>query len=99
MTIVGAGGAQLKALFRLSRFKKDYKRLSPDLQDRADLALGKLLQDPRPPGLGFEKLKGYQNPDIYTIHVTGNFKISFEIDGDTAYLRRIAKHDEIDDNP
>jgi plasmid maintenance system killer protein len=39
------------------------------------------MANPRPPGLRFEKLQGYRRPDIYTIHVTGNFKISMEIEG------------------
>lgn len=42
--------------------------------------------NPRPPGLAFEKLAGHSRPDIYTIYVTGNYKISFEIEGSTAFL-------------
>ncbi len=52
-----------------------------------------------PPGLAFEKLHGYSNPDIYTIHVTGNYKISFEISKAIAFLRRVGTHDEIDRLP
>jgi hypothetical protein len=58
-----------------------------------------LVKSPIPPGLGFEKLKGYSNPDIYTIHITGNYKASIEIGGGAAFLRRVASHDEIDRAP
>ena len=58
-----------------------------------------LLRNPMPPGLRFEKLQGYRNPSIYTIHVTGNYKASMEIDGDTATLRRVGTHNEIDRRP
>jgi plasmid maintenance system killer protein len=58
-----------------------------------------LVRNPIPAGLRFEKLKGCSHPDIYTIHVTGNYKISFEIADGTAYLRRVASHDEIDARP
>jgi plasmid maintenance system killer protein len=53
----------------------------------------------RPPGLRFEKLSGYSNPDIYTIHVNGNYKVSLEVTGGNALLRRVAPHDEIDRAP
>lgn len=52
-----------------------------------------------PPGLAFEKLKGYRNPDVYTIHVTGNYKISMSIYGQLAHLRRVADHGDIDRSP
>lgn len=49
--------------------------------------------------LGFEKLKGYRRPDIYTIHIEGNYKASFEIIGSEAVFRRIGNHDKIDRAP
>lgn len=54
---------------------------------------------PIPPGLEFEKLKGYDNPSLYTIHVGGNCKVSMEIDGSIARLRRVGTHKEIDRTP
>ena len=61
--------------------------------------LNDLIKDPRPPGLRFEKLKRYRNPEIYTIHITGNYKISFEVDGNIAILRTIGNHNAIDRQP
>jgi plasmid maintenance system killer protein len=58
-----------------------------------------LKKVPVPSGLKFEKLKGYNRPDIYTIHINGNYKISIEIKGDEAILRCVANHNEIDRAP
>ncbi|MFH0341448.1 MAG: hypothetical protein ACHBNF_04815 [Chromatiales bacterium] len=38
-----------------------------------------LRQDPIPSGLRFEKLQGYSNPEIFTFHVDGNYKVSLEV--------------------
>jgi len=100
MTVVGTGGVCLKKIIRSCRFLKDYKSLDSGMKERVDNTLRKLLQNPIPSGICFEKLKGYKNPDIYTVHVTGNLKISIEIkDGNEAILRRVAQHDQIDFNP
>jgi hypothetical protein len=46
-----------------------------------------------------KKLKGYEKTSIYTIYVTGNYKISMEIKGDEAIPQRVAEHNEIDRAP
>ena len=69
------------------------------MRDRVDAKLRELLENPRPPGLAFEKLKGYTRPNIYTIHITCNYKLSFEIEGSLAVLRRVACHNDIDRLP
>ena len=99
MTVIGAGGVQITHLSRTERFQRDYGKLSAELQGKVKAKLRDLLQNPRPPGLRFEKLKGYARPDLYTIHITGNYKISFQVDGATAILRRVAAHDDIDRTP
>lgn len=99
MTIVGAGGAALTKLQMTKRFEKDFKALSRDQQDLVEAKLKDLLRNPRPPGLRFEKLKGYSRPDIYTIHVTGNYKISLELVGNLGILRRVGTHNAIDRAP
>lgn len=99
MTIFGFGGVKISRIDYKEIFKSDFKSLDRSIQRKAEDKLKRLLQNPRPRGLGFEKLKGCNNPDIYTIHVTGNFKISFEIIGDCAMLRRIGTHDRIDRTP
>lgn len=99
MTQVGAGGVVIRRIDLTDRFKRDAKKLPPEYRDRLEQKLTDLLANPRPPGLAFEKLKGYRKPDIYTIHLTGNYKISLEIQGSTAILRRVAPHDSIDSKP
>lgn len=99
MTEVGAGGVVINGWSTTPQYQRRYKKLTPDMQARVDSKLEDLQANPRPPGLGFEKLKGYQNPDVYTIHITGNYKLSFEVNGDVALLRRVGTHDEIDRAP
>lgn len=99
MTVVGGGGVVITSVDYTKRFKKDFSKLDRDLQDAASDKIKCLQADPRPPGLVFEKLKGYSQPSLYTIHVTGNYKISMEIIGSQAILRRIACHNEIDRHP
>lgn len=99
MTIPGSGGVVISRWKKSKRFHKDYEKLNIELRDLVDAKLQDLTKSPRPPGIAFEKLKGYANPDIYSIHVTGNYKISMEINGSEAFLRRVADHNEIDRSP
>ena len=99
MTVVGAGGAIVTRWKKSKRFHKEYDKLSLELRDLVDGKLQDLTAQLRPSGLRFEKLSGYSAPDIYTIHITGNYKASLEISGTTAFLRRVAPHDEIDRAP
>lgn len=99
MTEVGAGGVIITAFEPSRRYSKEYRKLTDAMRELVDGKLEDLLSEVRPPGLRFEKLKGESNPDIYSIHVTGNYKITFELNGSTAFLRRVATHDEIDRAP
>lgn len=83
------------------RFDRDYKRLPVDLQQATSKVLRHLLEYPLPAKLRFEKLSGPQRPSIYTVHVTSNHshKISLELIGSTATIRRIGTHKEIDRAP
>ena len=83
----------------LRTFERDYKKLDAQMKERVGAKLSDLRKDPRPSGLAFEKLKGYSKPDLYTIHVTGNYKISLEIVGSEAKLRRVGTHNAIDRSP
>lgn len=99
MTIPGAGGVVVASWRKSKRFHKEYGKLTDELRDLVDGKLQDLVKSPRPPGLAFEKLKGYAEPDIYSIHVNGNYKISMEINQGHAFLRRVASHNEIDRCP
>lgn len=99
MTVVGSGGVDITQLVFTKGFERQYKKLPPEIKKLIPDKLNDLKNTPRPAGLRFEKLKGYSNPNIYTIHITGNYKLSFEIDGNTAFLRCVGNHNEIDRNP
>lgn len=99
MTVTGAGGVSIKSWKKSRRFHRDYDKLDIELRDLVDEKLQDLTKPIPPSGLRFEKLKGHSSPDVYTIHITGNYKVSMEINGDCAFLRRAANHDEIDRAP
>jgi len=99
VTRVGSGGVVIRTLKAGKTFERDVKKLAPDYRHRLKEKLGDLLKDPRPPGLGFEKLKGHNSPPIYTCHIDGNYKFSFEIEGDVAFMRRAGTHNDIDRAP
>lgn len=99
MTVVRGGGVRLTRLIFSEDFDEDYEYLDANIQKRTDKTIKKLLMYPMPSGLGFEKLKGVRNPNIYTVHVSGNFKISMTIDGNVARLRHVGTHKQIDRAP
>jgi mRNA-degrading endonuclease RelE of RelBE toxin-antitoxin system len=84
-----------------ARFQKEYKALTNDLRAEVDEALRDLLKNPIPLNRRFHSLSGYRNPKLYTIDVTVNraYKISLELDGTLATLRRVATHKQIDRKP
>jgi hypothetical protein len=91
----------IRRLRTTERFQRDYKALSVDLKEAVDAAIRDLMADPIPGVRRFHSLKGYRNPRLYTIDVTSNkaYKISLEIEGEMATLRRIATHKQIDRSP
>lgn len=99
MTVVGAGGVIIAKFNYKPSFKKDFKKLTPQMQAKFKKQAAKLLEANRSGTLAFEKLKGFRRPDIYTIHIEGNYKASFEIEGNVAVFRRIGSHDRIDLSP
>jgi hypothetical protein len=91
----------IKVLRRKKRFQKEYGDLTPTLRMEVDQAIRDLMSNPIPSSRRFHSLGGHKNPKIYTIDVTPNkaYKISLEIEGDCATLRRVATHKEIDRLP
>lgn len=82
-------------------FKRSVQRLGPEIRAQLQQALKDLMKDPQPSRLKLEKLQGYKNPSIYTIHFTGNnsHKLSFELKSDIAVMRRAGTHKQIDRCP
>ncbi|HAG0014401.1 TPA: hypothetical protein G8O67_001638 [Salmonella enterica] len=82
-------------------FMRRFSQLPDDIKRQAAKAINDLRQKPMPKSINFEKLRAYMNPSIFTIHATRNHshKISFEIEGDIAIMRKIGTHKEIDRSP
>jgi len=78
---------------RSKHFKKSYQKLSPVLQKRVDKALMLLAMNVRHPSLRVKKIQG--TDDIYELRVTRSYRISFEIEDDGYFLRRVGKHDDL----
>lgn len=83
----------------LPGFKRSLRKIA-DTQMVID-AMDDLMRDPLPSKLDFKKLKGYKNPNVYSVTICGNhaYKLSFEIKDEVAILRRVGTHKQIDDNP
>jgi hypothetical protein len=82
-------------------FSNSFKKLSDEQKAEAAAAIADILRQPIPALRRFKSLTGYANPKIYTVHVTRNHshKLSFELEGTVAVLRRIGTHKEIDRTP
>lgn len=98
---MATSGPVIKTLGRSDKFENDLKKLPQDVRDAAKDAIRDLLKQPIPTARRFHQLHGYKNPKLYTIDVFTNksYKISFELKGTEAYLRRIATHKVIDRAP
>ncbi len=83
------------------RFASDLRSAEHGVQSAAKDAIDKLLKTPHARSLRLHTLSGYGKPSIYKIDVTANhaWQITFEIDGDTAVLRRLGSHKELDRSP
>ena len=75
-------------------FKKDVKRLDTKAIKDLERALRDLMGEV-PPGRKFKKLK---DSDVYTIRVSLNYRLSFELDGDIAILRRVGPRQKFYDS-
>lgn len=77
------------------------KALPPDILLAAQEAIRDLLRHPIRATRRLHPLRGYRNPKVYTIDVLSNhcYKISLEIQGDVANLRRVDTHKMIDNAP
>lgn len=86
---------------RNKRFEKDFKALPVDLQAATRDAIHDLFKSPIPASRRLHRLRGFKNPKIFTIDVLTNhsYKISLEISGEVANLRRVASHKVIDSAP
>jgi len=78
---------------RTERFKRAYRKLSPENRERAGKAIRLLLENPRHPSLRVKRVKGTRR--IWEARVSRSCRMTFEIHGDTYLLRNIGEHDEV----
>ena len=75
----------IKHFIRKPSFRKDVRRLDKVVLKDLERALHDMMGEV-PPGRKFKKLTA---SSTYSIRVCGSYRMSFEIDGNTAILRRI----------
>ena len=76
---------------RSEQFKKGYKKLPPEIQERVKKALLLFAQNSHQPSLGNKKMEGAQN--IWELRVSQNYRITYERISGGLFLRRVGTHD------
>lgn len=82
-----------KKLRILDTFKKDYKRLSPEIKEKVDKQLEFLVENPSHPSLNIHPIRGTEG--IWEGYIDYHYRFTFEIDGDFYVLRKVGTHDII----
>ncbi len=77
-------------LLRTERFKKDFKRLPRDIQERTGKALELFVANPRHPSLHVKKMEGA--PNIWELRVSDNYRMTFQFVQEGVLLRRVGTH-------
>lgn len=92
---------QVRAFTRTQRFENEMKAAPIDAQRAAFEALQTLQRNPAAGRLRLHPLKGFGKPTIWKIDVYANrsWQITFELEGTTAHLKRLADHKTIDRDP
>lgn len=78
-------------------FKKAYKVLPQNIQDKVDKQIEILEANYLYPSLHTKKIKGTEG--IWEVRIDIHYRMTFEIIGDTIYLRTVGNHDEVLKNP
>ncbi len=78
-------------------FKKAYRILPRDIQNKTDKQLEILETNYLHPSLHTKKIKGKE--DIWEARVDLHYRMTFEILADTIYMRTVGNHDDVLKNP
>ena len=73
------------------RFKRRYRDLPQEIQERVRAQLELLLLNPRHPSLRSKKMQGTVR--IWELRVTQGYRLTFQIEGDVYVLRTVGTHD------
>jgi len=74
------------------RFRRAYRKLSPEDRKRVNRALRRIAKDPRHPGLQVKRMQGTRG--IWEARASRSLRITFEMEGDALVLRNVGRHDE-----
>jgi mRNA-degrading endonuclease RelE of RelBE toxin-antitoxin system len=74
----------------LPRFRRDYKKLSLQFQNRINQALLKMERDLKHPSLETKKLKGTNS--IWEVKTSKSLRITFNLKGKLIILRTVGAH-------
>ena len=77
-------------LFRTQRFKKDFKYLPVEIQERVGKTLERFMSDSHHPSLHMKKMEGA--PDIWELRVSDNYRITFQFVQEGVLWRRVGTH-------
>jgi len=72
-------------------FIRDYRNLPPPVQKAIDKQLEFLLSDSQHPSLHIKKMQDPRN--IWEGRVSGSYRFTFQVEGDTYIMRKIGSHD------
>lgn len=78
-------------LVRTERFRKDYRRVPPEIRERVAKALEQFVSNPRHLSLRVKKME--DAPGIWELRVSDNYRITFQFLEGGALLRRLGTHD------
>ena len=78
-------------VLRPERFKKDFKRLPREIQDKLPTVLERFVSNRRHPALHVKKMEGVR--DIWEMRVTETYRITFQFVAEGIFLRRVGTHD------
>ena len=78
-------------LFFSRSFEHDYQKLPRKIQNRLDIQLSRLVENPHHPSLRTKKIKG--TFAVWEGRITKNYRFTFSIEAETYILRRAGTHD------
>ena len=84
-------------LIRTERFKRAYRKLENQEQERVKQALVRLLADRTYPALRVNRVQG--TAKIWELRASRDIRVTFEIEDNTIILRNVGHHDPTLKNP
>ena len=79
------------------RFRRSYQRLPHSIQRKVDKQLALLAGNPRHPSLQVKPIQGTKA--IWEARVDLHYRMTFEMSGETVFLRVVGNHNDALRNP